>query len=85
VLHNAPGPQWDEWNRTMRRLLIETQEKTGCQEGSWDPNRPDPDPWGNQGGRLMVTSLCCLTLEVYYRYLPLYQLDRNRADLQPVR
>ena len=23
----------------------------------------------------MVTSLCCLTLEVYYRYLPLYKLD----------
>ena len=23
----------------------------------------------------MVTSLSCLTLEVYYRYLPLYKLD----------
>ncbi len=24
----------------------------------------------------MVTCLNCLTLQVYYRYLPLYQLDR---------
>jgi hypothetical protein len=31
--------------------------------------------WGNQGGRLMMTSLSALTLEVYYRYLPLYKLD----------
>ena len=24
----------------------------------------------------MVTSLSCLTLEVYYRYLPLYKFDK---------
>ena len=24
----------------------------------------------------MMTSLACLTLEVYYRYLPLYKLDK---------
>ena len=28
----------------------------------------------------MVTSLSALTLEVYYRYLPLYQLDGGPAD-----
>jgi len=27
----------------------------------------------------MVTSLSCLTLEVYYRYLPLYKLDGEKA------
>jgi len=30
------------------------------------------DPHGSAGGRLMVTSLALLTLEVYYRHLPLY-------------
>jgi hypothetical protein len=80
VMHNVPGPQWDDWNRQMRRILIASQEKTGCAAGSWDPAKPDPDPWGNQGGRLMVTSFCALTLEVYYRYLPLYQLvDPDKA------
>jgi hypothetical protein len=34
------------------------------------------DAFGTEGGRIMVTSLCCLTLEVYYRYLPLYKLDK---------
>jgi hypothetical protein len=29
--------------------------------------------WAAQGGRLMMTSLAALTLEVYYRYLPLYK------------
>jgi hypothetical protein len=28
----------------------------------------------------MMTSLSALTLEVYYRYLPLYKLDRNMGD-----
>lgn len=82
VMHNVPGPQWDTWNRAMRRILIETQDKTGCAAGSWDPSKPSPDAWGRQGGRLMCTSLSCLTLEVYYRYLPLYKLDKKEAEKQ---
>lgn len=75
VMHNLLGQDWDRWNRQMRRILIETQSKRGCAAGSWDPREPTPDAWGDQGGRLMTTSLSCLTLEVYYRYLPLYKLD----------
>ncbi|HMC12006.1 MAG TPA: prenyltransferase/squalene oxidase repeat-containing protein, partial [Pirellulaceae bacterium] len=84
AMHNVPGPQWDEWNREMRRILIDTQEKQGCAEGSWSPSNPEPDSWGNQGGRVMVTSLSALTLEVYYRYLPLYQLDDPEKELKKV-
>jgi hypothetical protein len=82
VMHNCPGPQWDEWNRHTRQILIDTQDTAGCATGSWDPDRPESDMWGNQGGRLMMTSLSCLTLEVYYRYLPLYKLDApsNNVD-----
>ena len=75
VMHNLPGPEWDSWNRNMRRVLIETQIKDGCAAGSWDPLKPAPDAWGDAGGRLMMTSLSALTLEVYYRYLPLYKID----------
>ncbi len=80
VMHNVPGPEWDTWNRQMRRVLIESQVKEGCAAGSWDPARPTPDRWREQGGRLMVTSLACLTLEVYYRYLPLYKLDADDSQ-----
>jgi hypothetical protein len=30
---------------------------------------------GRSGGRLLITSLNLLTLEVYYRHLPLYYRD----------
>ncbi|HEX3658399.1 MAG TPA: prenyltransferase/squalene oxidase repeat-containing protein [Pirellulales bacterium] len=78
VMHNLPGPEWDTWNRAMRRTLIETQVKEGCAAGSWDPHKPLPDGHAAEtGGRIMTTSLATLTLEVYYRYLPLYQLDKK--------
>lgn len=90
VMHNLPGYEWDTWNRKMRRILIESQEtKQGCTAGNWDPDKPTKDAWGEPGGRIMMTSLSCLTLEVYYRYLPLYKLDgaarttRSRTCLRP--
>lgn len=68
AMHNLPGPEWERWNRQMRRVLIETQTKEGCATGSWAPNHPRPDPYGRNGGRVMVTALSTLTLETYYRY-----------------
>jgi hypothetical protein len=73
AMHNFADADFDAWNRTMRRVLIESQETHDCcAEGSWDPEKPTADMWGPQGGRLMVTALNCLTLEVYYRLLPLF-------------
>lgn len=83
VMHNLGGADWDTWNRKMRKTLIEAQDKTGCAAGSWDPEKPKGDPWGGQGGRIMMTALSALTLEVYYRYLPLYKLD-TEEELKPV-
>jgi hypothetical protein len=75
VMHNLPGPEWDAWNRQSRKILIDSQEKDGCAAGSWSPERPIADAFGKQGGRIMVTAISALSLEVYYRYLPLYQMD----------
>jgi hypothetical protein len=85
VMHNIPGPDWDKWNRAMRRVLIETQVKEGCAAGSWDPMRPTRELLGESGGRLCVTSLSALTLEVYYRYLPLYKLSAESAVPEAVK
>ena len=42
------------------------------ENGSWDAN----GAWGaDGGGRIMYTSLSLLTLEVYYRHLPLYRRE----------
>jgi hypothetical protein len=83
VMHNQMGPEWDVWNRKMRHILIGTQDKEGCAAGSWNPHKPANDMWGDIGGRLMMTSLSALTLEVYYRYLPLYKLDEEARTPPP--
>ena len=80
VMHNQPGPDWDTWNRKIRRTLIDTQcKKDNCAAGSWDPKLPSEDTFGKTAGRVYTTGLSALTLEVYYRYLPLYQLDKGNA------
>jgi hypothetical protein len=80
AMHNFFDADWDAWNRKMRRVLIESQEREGCASGSWDPDRPTVDAWGGQGGRLMMTSFNTLTLEVYYRYLPLFNTEQLGLD-----
>ncbi|MBI2803792.1 MAG: terpene cyclase/mutase family protein [Planctomycetes bacterium] len=74
VLHHFGGETWRKWNDKMRENLIRKQESNEKSPnfGSW---APQGDPWGRVGGRLMMTSLNLLTLEVYYRYLPLYYRD----------
>jgi hypothetical protein len=76
VMHNMLDKDWDAWNRKMRDILVHEQIGAGCATGSWDPDRPTRDAWGAQGGRLMMTSFATLTLEVYYRYLSVYQNDQ---------
>lgn len=73
VMHNLYDSNWDTWNRGMRRVLVESQETSGCATGSWSP---EGHPFADQGGRLMITALNTLSLEVYYRNLPLYKLAK---------
>jgi hypothetical protein len=74
LLHNMRNKDWERWNPHVREVLIRTQVRDdGCPDGSWDPASPSQDRWGHTGGRLFQTSLSILTLEVYYRYLPLYR------------
>jgi hypothetical protein len=80
AMHNFGGPEWDAWNRKMRRILIESQEKQGCAMGSWNPLEPTFDIWGEKGGRIMTTAFNTLTLEVYYRWLPIFKTDSLLPD-----
>lgn len=77
VLHHWGGDPWNRWNRVMREQLLTTQVQEGHAAGSWAPR----DPHGNTGGRLYMTTLSILTLEVYYRHLPLYQ--RRSTQIEP--
>ena len=81
LLHNMRNKDWVRWNARVREGLISLQAiGKECDRGSWDPAEPQVDKWGTMGGRLYTTSLSLLTLEVYYRYLPLY---RDPGDEMP--
>jgi hypothetical protein len=83
LLHNLKNKDWEKWNPHVREELIKTQVKDEtCARGSWDPFQPTPDHWGEIAGRLFQTSLSILTLEVYYRYLPLYRTSDTEGGLE---
>jgi len=73
VLKHVDGPQWKAWNDNLRPLLTRSQEKSGEMAGSWHPYKPVPDRWGAFGGRIYVTTMNLLSLEVRHRMLPIYQ------------
>ena len=64
----ALGPYnryWRQWNAALCKELPLQQEPQGSKEaGSWNPQY---DQYTFGGGRLYVTCLCVLCLEVYYR------------------
>lgn len=69
VLYHWDGELWNKWNEQMREQLVATQIKEGPGAGSWDLT----DPHAQHGGRIYQTTLSLLTLEVYYRHLPIYR------------
>lgn len=68
VMMHAGGAKWQKWNSVMRDQLVNTQITDGHASGSWNL----ADNHGKRAGRLYMTCLCTMTLEVYYRHLPLY-------------
>ena len=67
------GRLLEGWNDHVHPTLVGQQIQTGRFAGSWDPLLPVPDRWGPQAGRMYVTTLNLLSLEVYYRHLPIYE------------
>jgi hypothetical protein len=89
VLHHMGGDHWQFWNLGpdgsgrggIRDTLIARQDQgTGrmtANKGTWAGS-------DHVGGRLGATSLSLLSLEVYYRHLPLYRRDMNvNKEMKP--
>ncbi len=77
AMYQYGGEEWTQWNNNLRDQLIDMQSNSGEDAGSWDPK----DTWGGYGGRIYSTTLATLSLEVYYRFLPLYRLEaENNTD-----
>jgi hypothetical protein len=68
VLNHYDGPAWQRWNKKMRDRLVQEQARRGHESGSWYYEHQH----SVAGGRLYNTCMAIMTLEVYYRYMPLY-------------
>jgi hypothetical protein len=68
ALYQHQGPIWQDWNNKLKETLPKIQNKTGKNAGSWDLSRL----MTKGGGRVASTTLAVLSLEVYYRILPMY-------------
>jgi hypothetical protein len=65
----------------MRDYLIDTQSTHGHETGIWFFEGSDHGT--GPGGRLYCTALAAMTLEVYYRYMPLYRPQTNAPAPAP--
>ncbi|CAN5541936.1 hypothetical protein BH11PLA2_BH11PLA2_28110 [soil metagenome] len=84
VVHFHEGDAWfKDWNPKMRDMLVKMQvpqDKGPNLAGSWDK---DSGMIGSHCGRLGTTCMALLTLEVYYRHLPLYKRGTDgKAELE---
>jgi len=67
VMHHFGGHRWHAWNVWMRDYLVKTQSRKGSENGSWIFTGSH-----DNAGRLYCTAMATMTLEVYYRYSPIY-------------
>lgn len=73
VMFHMGGATWEQWNGELKPILLSSQLREGPEAGSWDPVDPIPDRWARYAGRIYVTTMNLLSLEVYYRHLPIYE------------
>ena len=71
ALVQTDHPVWPRWNARFRDQLVALQSRAGHESGSWFLADPETAP----GGRLAHTALAVLSLEVYYRLLPIYRAE----------
>ena len=79
AMRNYGGPEWERWNEYTREDLCRRQETDGPAAGRWPTRNRAIE--AKAGGRMFMTCLATLTLEVYYRYMPLYdELSGGESD-----
>ena len=73
ALNQMQGSAWKQWNDKMRPYFESTQHIGGDLDGAWKTNTQ----WAARGGTIYSTSMACLSLQVYYRYLPMYKGNKS--------
>lgn len=75
TVFHAGGGAWNTWNRKFSGTLLRAQAK----DGHWD--RPSEREHSQHNyGAVYNTTMCALTLQVYYRHLPTFQEKAIEAE-----
>ena len=88
LIRQHRGDAWEKWHTELGERLVESQIADGSHaDGSWDPigvsgesdgvSGESSRHWRESGGRLYTTAFSLMTLEVYYRHMPIYQDPRS--------
>lgn len=80
AMYQQGGDAWTKWNDRVRDQIVRRQQLEGHRAGSWDPDDSD---YGARGGRIYCTAMATLTLEVYYRFLRLYEEPSTSPTTAP--
>jgi len=90
---HGQGPLWHAWNSAFSKSLIDEQNSDGSWltpaenygSSDLDPKKVNAE-WSHvryfedpKDLKIYATTYCCLSLEVYYRYLPTYKLLKDGA------
>jgi hypothetical protein len=79
LLFHMKYEKWSSWNQLSRDYLVKEQAQVGHEKGSWYFGR---NHFNQVGGRLYCTAMATLTLEVYYRFMPIHnEVDVNGFTL----
>ena len=79
AMFQAGGAYWIHWDKEIRNTIVKAQDS----DGHWEPPPKCNDE--RDLGPVYATTICCLTLEVYYRYLLLYQDMEHKAARVPAK
>ncbi len=80
MYHATTNPKnnryWKYWNPKFSEMLVEKQHT----DGHWEPAEGGgnfvKNSFTGRNKNIYATTMCCLMLEVYYRYLPTYRPAR---------
>ncbi|MCK5802622.1 MAG: terpene cyclase/mutase family protein [Lentisphaeria bacterium] len=73
AMFHAGLTNWKKWNKQMTPQILGAQKRDGHWDCPGKGKKPEYDPW-------YTTTLCCLTLQVYYRYLPTYKMPKKTVS-----
>jgi len=73
AMFHKSGSDWHKWNRLFQKVLITNQHD----DGHWEVGKAPYGFKNDLSGKVYCTTLCCLQLEVYYRYLPTYKVIKG--------